>query len=185
MVRIRMQRLGRTHRPFYRIGAADARRPRSGVFIEQLGWYDPIAKDASKQVKLNAERIQYWLAQGAQPTDTVRDLLGRMDLLPEKMKAQWEADRELARKRIEAKVHLKAAQEVLAGFEKLDAGEIDPKPYEKRVRAAVKDALRAVGKGRIEAAQAAREQAETAWKELNDEIAKSKEEPASQEGEQD
>ncbi len=176
MVRIRMQRLGRTHRPFYRIGAADTRRPRLGVFIEQLGWYDPIAKDEAKQVKLNADRIQYWLSQGAQPTDTVRDLLGRMDLLPEKMKAQWEADREMARKRLEAKPHLKAAEEILAGFEKFDAGEVDPKPYEKRVRAAVKNALRAVSKGRVEAAKAAADDAKAAWDELNAAVNAGKEE---------
>ncbi len=75
MVRIRMKRMGRLHRPFYRIAAMDIRNPRDGRVLEELGHYDPIEKDAEKQLVLKAERIQYWLQKGAQPSDTVRDLL--------------------------------------------------------------------------------------------------------------
>ena len=75
MVRIRMQRLGRRNRPFYRISAIEKRNRRNGVVIEQLGWYDPIAKDPEKQFKINGERVQYWLSVGAQPSDTVRRML--------------------------------------------------------------------------------------------------------------
>jgi len=53
----------------------DARCPRDGRVIEELGYYDPENRDATKQVKLDAERVQYWLSVGAVPTDTVRDLL--------------------------------------------------------------------------------------------------------------
>ncbi len=75
MVRLRMKRMGRRHRPFYRINAMDSRSPRNGRVIEELGWYDPLATEIGKQINLNAERIKYWLGQGAQPSDTVRNLL--------------------------------------------------------------------------------------------------------------
>jgi small subunit ribosomal protein S16 len=104
-----MQRLGRRHRPFFRIGAIDTRVRRDGAVIENLGWYDPIQKDPSKQVMLKNERISYWLSKGAQPSDTVRDLLGKADLLPANMKAEWEADRVHGRKRVEAKAAAAAA----------------------------------------------------------------------------
>ena len=77
MVRIRLKRMGRRHRPFYRINAMDQRTQRDGRVIEQLGWYDPIAQDAAKQIKLDEERIRYWISQGAQPTKTVGNLLKR------------------------------------------------------------------------------------------------------------
>lgn len=74
-VRLRLKRLGRRHLSFYRLGATDSRTPRDGVLIEELGTYDPNNKDTAAQVKLNAERIEYWLSKGAQPSDTVRNLL--------------------------------------------------------------------------------------------------------------
>ena len=77
MVKIRMKRMGRRHRPFYRISAMDTRKPRDGRVIEELGHYDPIEKDEGKQVKLKEDRIRYWLEKGAMPSDTVRDLLKR------------------------------------------------------------------------------------------------------------
>lgn len=79
-VRLRLKRLGRRHRAFYRVGAMDSRKPRDGKVIEELGWYDPEAKEADKQVSLNRERIEYWLSVGAQPSDTVRDLLKRQGI---------------------------------------------------------------------------------------------------------
>ena len=74
-VKIRLKRLGRRHRSFFRVSAMDSRSPRDGRVIEELGWYDPLAKDAAKQVSLKRERIEYWLSVGAQPSDTVRNLL--------------------------------------------------------------------------------------------------------------
>jgi small subunit ribosomal protein S16 len=73
MVRIRLTRLGAKKKPFYRMVASDQRSPRDGKFIEQLGWYDPL-KDPS-QVKLDLERIDYWLSKGAQPTETAERLI--------------------------------------------------------------------------------------------------------------
>ena len=77
MVRLRLKRVGRKHQPSYRIVVVDGRRRRDGQPIEELGHYDPLAKDADKQVKINAERASYWLGVGAQPSETVSRLLAR------------------------------------------------------------------------------------------------------------
>ncbi len=74
-VRLRLKRMGRTHRSFFRLSAMDSRSPRDGRVIEELGWYDPSAKNPDEEVSLKRERIEYWLSVGAQPSDTVRDLL--------------------------------------------------------------------------------------------------------------
>ena len=74
-VRLRLKRFGRRHRPCYRITAMDQRQTRDGRAIEELGHYDPLVQDPERQVSLKRERIEYWLSVGAQPTDTVRDLL--------------------------------------------------------------------------------------------------------------
>jgi small subunit ribosomal protein S16 len=78
-VRIRLRRMGAKKRPFYRIVVADSRSPREGRFIESLGQYSPIDKPAS--VKVNEERVYYWLKNGALPTDTVNSLLRKIGLL--------------------------------------------------------------------------------------------------------
>ncbi len=82
-VRIRLKRFGRRHKSFYRVAAVDSRRPRDGRVIEELGWYDPEAKDPTKQVSLKNERIQYWLSVGAQPSETVAGLIKRQADSPE------------------------------------------------------------------------------------------------------
>ena len=74
-VKLRLKRFGRRHRSFFRLNAIDSRNPRDGRVIEELGWYDPNAKTADEQTSLNRDRIEYWLGVGAQPSDTVRDLL--------------------------------------------------------------------------------------------------------------
>ena len=72
-VKIRLRRMGAKKAPFYRIVVADSRYPRGGRFIEELGYYDP-TKDP-KVVKIDLEKAQKWIANGAQPTDTVKSLL--------------------------------------------------------------------------------------------------------------
>jgi small subunit ribosomal protein S16 len=72
-VKIRLRRMGAKKAPFYRIVVADSRYPRDGRFIEEVGYYDP-TKEPSV-VKVDAEKVKKWLANGAQPTDTVRVLL--------------------------------------------------------------------------------------------------------------
>jgi small subunit ribosomal protein S16 len=70
---IRLARIGKKKRPFYRIVVTEKTRPRNGRFVEIVGTYDPLKKPA--EIKLNAERIKYWLGCGAQPSDTVRSFL--------------------------------------------------------------------------------------------------------------
>lgn len=74
-VRIRMKKLGRRHRPFYRICAMDSRAPRDGRVLEELGTYDPMVPDVDARAVLNGERIKYWLSVGAQPTEKVGVLI--------------------------------------------------------------------------------------------------------------
>lgn len=81
MVRIRLQRLGRRNRPFYRISVMDERVKRDGRLVEELGWYDPIAKDETKQLKLDDERAKYWIGQGAQPSETLMDIFAKRNLV--------------------------------------------------------------------------------------------------------
>lgn len=74
-VKIRLARHGAKKRPFYRIVAADTESPRDGRFIENLGTYNPLQDPA--KVDLNTDRVNYWIGQGAKPTDTVRSILKR------------------------------------------------------------------------------------------------------------
>ncbi|MEL6233953.1 MAG: 30S ribosomal protein S16 [Pseudomonadota bacterium] len=75
-MKIRLARGGSKKRPFYSIVAADSRMPRDGRFIEKLGTYNPLLpKDSEERVKLNLERVQYWVSEGAQPTDRVARFL--------------------------------------------------------------------------------------------------------------
>lgn len=79
MVKIRLRRMGAKKAPFYRIVVADSRYPRDGRFIEEIGTYDPMTADA--EVKIDSERAQQWIKKGAQPTDTVRDILKKAGVL--------------------------------------------------------------------------------------------------------
>ncbi|MEO9780514.1 MAG: 30S ribosomal protein S16 [Sedimentitalea sp.] len=75
-MKIRLARGGSKKRPFYRIVAADSRMPRDGRFIEKLGTYNPLLpKDSEERVKMDMERVQYWLGKGAQPTDRIARML--------------------------------------------------------------------------------------------------------------
>ncbi len=73
MVKIRLRRMGAKKNPFYRIVVADSRYPRDGRFIEEVGTYDPMTNPAT--VKLDTEKINAWVKNGAQPTDTVKALI--------------------------------------------------------------------------------------------------------------
>ena len=78
-VKIRLRRMGAKKAPFYRVVVADSRSPRDGRFIEEIGYYDP-TKEPSV-VKIDAEKAKKWIANGAQPTDTVRTLLKKSEIL--------------------------------------------------------------------------------------------------------
>ncbi len=84
-MKIRLARGGSKKRPFYRIVAADSRMPRDGRFIEKLGTYNPLLpKDSEERVKMNMERVQYWLGEGALPTDRVSRMLEAAGVIAKK-----------------------------------------------------------------------------------------------------
>ena len=84
-MKIRLARGGSKKRPFYSIVAADSRMPRDGRFIEKLGTYNPLLpKDSEERVKMNMERVQYWLGEGAQPTDRISRMLEAAGVLDKK-----------------------------------------------------------------------------------------------------
>ena len=74
-VRIRMKKMGRLHRPFFRLVAVDSRNPRDGKVIEELGYYDPMVRDVDARAILKGERINYWLGVGALPTEKAQVLI--------------------------------------------------------------------------------------------------------------
>lgn len=87
-MKIRLARGGSKKRPHYAIVAADSRMARDGRFIEKLGTYAPmLPKDSEDRVKMDMERVQYWLSKGAQPTDRVSRMLEAADVLPKKERA--------------------------------------------------------------------------------------------------
>ena len=84
-IKIRLARGGSKKRPFYRIVAADSRMPRDGRFVEKLGTYNPLLpKDSEDRVKMNLERIQYWMSEGAQVTDRISRMLEAAGVVPKK-----------------------------------------------------------------------------------------------------
>ena len=76
---MRLRRMGAKKAPFYRIVVADSRYPRDGRFIEEIGYYNPLTNPA--EVKVDAEKVQKWISNGAQPTDTVKSLLKKNGVL--------------------------------------------------------------------------------------------------------
>ena len=78
-VKIRLKRLGSKKNPFYRVVVADERSPRDGRFIEEIGYYNPLTNPVD--IKIDAEKATKWLGNGAQPTETVRSLLKKSEIL--------------------------------------------------------------------------------------------------------
>jgi len=78
-VKMRLRRVGAKKAPSYRVVVADSRSPRDGRFIEQIGFYNPMTNPA--EIKIDAEKAQKWLANGAQPTETVRSLLKKTEII--------------------------------------------------------------------------------------------------------
>ncbi|MGA0840955.1 MAG: 30S ribosomal protein S16 [Pseudomonadales bacterium] len=77
MVTIRLARHGSKKHPFYHINVADRAAGRNGRFVERLGFYNPVARGGEEELRLDLDRVQYWLSVGAQPTDKVRSLVSR------------------------------------------------------------------------------------------------------------
>jgi small subunit ribosomal protein S16 len=98
-VRIRMKKMGRTHRPYFRIVAMDKRSPRDGRVIEELGTYDPMCPETDARVSLKSERIEYWIGVGAQPSDKVNVLIKKYGTDGTHLDAQKEAVERLGKRK--------------------------------------------------------------------------------------
>lgn len=79
MVKIRLKRMGAKKKPFYRVVVADSRAPRDGKFIEELGYYDPMVEP--NNIKIDSEKAQKWLGDGAQPTDRIKALFKQAGII--------------------------------------------------------------------------------------------------------
>ena len=78
-VKIRLKRLGAKKKPFYRVIVADERSPRDGKFLDEIGYYTPLTDPV--EIKIDAEKAAKWIANGAQPTETVRSILKKADII--------------------------------------------------------------------------------------------------------
>ena len=141
--KIRLKRIGRRNRPFYRLVIMDARKRRDGAAIEEVGWYNPTAKD--EMYSLKEDRILYWLEEGAQPTDTAHDILrtaglahkwhlmkqGLDETAVEKEMKKWALEREDVLERRLQRAEAKVAEKKAAAGKKAaeTAAEVD-KPAE-------------------------------------------------------
>ncbi len=95
-VRIRMKKMGRKHRPFFRICAVDSRNPRDGRVLEELGTYDPMVSETDARALLKPERIAYWLGVGAQPSVKVKTLIKKYGAEGTHVELQRQAREKLA-----------------------------------------------------------------------------------------
>ena len=141
--KIRLKRIGRRNSPFYRLVIMDARKRRDGAAIEEVGWYNPTAKD--EMYSLKEDRILYWLEEGAQPTDTAHDILrtaglahkwhlmkqGLDETAVEKEMKKWALEREDVLERRRQRAEAKVAEKKAAAGKKAaaTAAEVD-KPAE-------------------------------------------------------
>jgi small subunit ribosomal protein S16 len=98
-VKIRMKKFGRLHRPFFRVCVTDARTPRDGRVLEEVGYYDPMVPETDARAVLNGERINYWLGVGAQPSDKVAVLIKKYGASGTHLDAQKAALDRLAARR--------------------------------------------------------------------------------------
>ncbi len=108
-VKIRLKKMGRTHRPFFRVCAMDSRSPRDGRVIEELGTYDPMVPETDARAILNGERINYWLGVGAQPSPKVGTLIKKYGTDGTHLDAQTEAISRLSGRRASAIEQARAA----------------------------------------------------------------------------
>ena len=163
MVRLRLMRLGRRHRPFYRLNAIDQRTRRNGKVIEALGWYNPLAANGEQEVELKVERIQYWLSKGAQPSDTVRDILAKNEVLDAKTLEAWNKQRESDKARVVAKTAGERADKAVEELTKFSEGaDADVAKFLADAKAAQGEAKAAISKADPSAADAAAGKAEQA-----------------------
>jgi small subunit ribosomal protein S16 len=157
-VKLRLARLGRRHRPFFRINAIESRAPRDGRIIEKLGHYDPIEKDPAKQVVLKHERVKYWLGQGAVPSDRVSEILLRAGI--KHKYAEVKAARlAKARAAARAKGKLFTATERIAAEKAAAAEEKAKTEAEAKTKADAEEKTKAEAKAKADAEEKAKAEA--------------------------
>ncbi len=125
-VRIRLKKMGRRHRPFYRLCAMDARAPRDGRVIEELGIYDPMVPETDARAILKADRIAYWLSVGAQPTEKAAILIKKYGPNGTHLEQQKAALERLAQKRSAPVTVAAPAQPAAKQEEKAPEAEAEP-----------------------------------------------------------
>jgi small subunit ribosomal protein S16 len=155
-VKLRMTRIGRRHRPFFRINAVESRTPRDGKILEKLGHYDPIAKDQAKQVVINQPRVEYWLEKGAIPSDTVSQILLRIGL-KHKYAEQKAARRAKARTIAGAKGKLFTKAQKIAAQKEAEA---KAKEAEEKAKAEAEAKAKAEAEAKAKAEEEAKAKAE-------------------------
>ncbi|PPR62665.1 MAG: 30S ribosomal protein S16 [Alphaproteobacteria bacterium MarineAlpha3_Bin3] len=142
-LKIRLSRGGAKKRPYYRVVVADSRKPRDGRYIERVGTYNPmVAKDHPERLKLDDERIKYWLGVGARPSDRVARFLGDLGMIdkppiPEQTKQHLPRAKTLERQKEAEEKAKKAAESPVE--EKTDEAPGDDKPEEKAKEAKADD----------------------------------------------
>ena len=104
MLTIRLARSGAKKRPFYHVSVADSRMPRDGRFVERVGYYNPIASGQEVRLELDLERIDYWIGQGAQPSDRVLNLLKQNKETPEQTEKRLAAKEVKRQKKLAKKL---------------------------------------------------------------------------------
>ncbi len=155
-VKLRMTRLGRRHRPFFRINAMESRSPRDGRILEKLGHYDPLEKDPAKQLVLDRERVEFWLGQGAVPTDTVAQVLLRQGI-----KTKYAEEK--AARRAKAKAIARTKGKLFTATERIVAEKKAKEAEEKaKAEAEAKAKAEAEAKAKAEAEAKAKAEAEAA-----------------------
>ncbi|MCK5173782.1 MAG: 30S ribosomal protein S16 [Planctomycetes bacterium] len=138
-VKIRMTRIGRRHRPFFRINAVDGRTPRDGKVLEKLGHYDPLEKDADKQVVIDLEKVKVWLDKGAVPSETVAEILAKRGLMTKYLEEK-RARRARAKAQAKKKGKLFPEADRVAAVKKAEADKLAVEEAKKAAEEAAKAA---------------------------------------------
>ena len=183
-VKIRLKKLGRTHRPFFRVCAMDARSPRDGRVIEELGTYDPMVPNKDARAILNAERIVHWMSVGAQPTPKVGTVIKKYGKDGTHLEAQAEAIAQLSERRQKS---IESAKKAAAAVE-MPKPEPTPEPAAEGAAAEGAEAkAEGTEEAKTEGAEAAaadapaKEEAPAEAKEEKKEEAKAEEKPEAKE----
>ena len=183
-VKIRLKKLGRTRRPFFRVCAMDARSPRDGRVIEELGTYDPMVPHTDARAILNGERIAHWMSVGAQPTPKVGTLIKKYGKDGTHLEAQAEAISQLSERRQKS---IESAKKAAAAVE-MPKPEPTPEPAAEgeaaegaEAKAEGAEEAKAEGAEAAAADAPAKEEAPAEAKEEKKEEAKAEEKPEAKE----